>query len=124
VISPHMSDQVEEAFVEPAYGTRSLVDVVPAVGAAIGVRHRAGQTAPSGLVLPEAPAYVLFLVDGLGSRLLQRHADAAPYLSTLLATQEPPPPASARSARPCRPARTGWSASPRASRAPTGCSTH
>jgi hypothetical protein len=84
-----MSDPVEGAFVEPAYGTRSLVDVVPAVGAAIGVKHRTGQTAPSGLVLPEAPAYVLFLVDGLGARLLERHADAAPYLSTLLTTQEP-----------------------------------
>jgi hypothetical protein len=80
---------VEPAFVEPAYGTRSLVDVVPAVGAAIGVRHRAGELTPVGLVLPEAPAYVVFLVDGLGARLLQRHADAAPYLSSLLATQEP-----------------------------------
>ena len=31
----------------------------------------------------------MFLVDGLGARLLERHADAAPYLSSLLATQEP-----------------------------------
>ena len=84
-----MSESLEPAFVEPAYGSRSLVDVVPAIGAAIGVKHRTGQTAPSAIVLPEAPAYVLFLVDGLGARLLQRHADAAPYLSTLLAAQEP-----------------------------------
>ncbi len=84
-----MSDPSEPAFVEPAYGTRSLVDVVPAVGAAIGVKHRPGQAARSGLVLPEAPAYVVFLVDGLGARSLQRHADDAPYLSSLLATQEP-----------------------------------
>jgi hypothetical protein len=79
----------EPAFVEPAYGNRSLVDVVPAVAAALGVRHRPGQSAPSGLVLPEAPAYVVLLVDGLGARLLERHGDAAPYLSSLLASQEP-----------------------------------
>ncbi|MBF4770346.1 alkaline phosphatase family protein [Nocardioides agariphilus] len=75
-------------FVEPAYGSRSLSEVVPAVGAAIGVKHRP-EVVPGGLVLPEAPAYVVFLVDGLGARLLQRHAEAAPYLSSLLATQEP-----------------------------------
>jgi hypothetical protein len=34
-------------------------------------------------VLPEAPAYVVFLVDGLGARLLERHAHVAPYLSSL-----------------------------------------
>ncbi len=80
------------AFVEPAYGTRSLVDVVPAVAAAIGVRYRAGEpaaTGPTSLHLPEAPAYVVFLVDGLGARLLERHAEDAPYLSSLLATQQP-----------------------------------
>ena len=37
-----------------------------------------------GLTLPDAPSYVVFLVDGLGARLLQRHADAAPFLSSLL----------------------------------------
>jgi hypothetical protein len=76
-------------FVEPAYGARSLVDVLPAVGAAIGVKHRSGEIVRSLLDLPEAPAYVVFLVDGLGARLLERHAEAAPYLSSLLATQEP-----------------------------------
>jgi hypothetical protein len=62
---------------------------VPAVAAAIGVRYRAGDVPPPGFVLPEAPAYVVFLVDGLGARLLERHADEAPYLSSLLATQTP-----------------------------------
>jgi hypothetical protein len=79
----------DPTFVEPAYGTRSLSDVLPAVGAAIGIRHRAGEIVTPGLVLPDAPAYVVFLVDGLGARQLQRHADDAPYLSSLLATQEP-----------------------------------
>ena len=86
-----MSPEHEPAqaeFVEPAYGSRSLSDVVPAVGAAIGVKHRP-DAEPGGLILPEAPAYVVFLVDGLGARLLERHAHAAPYLSSLLADQPP-----------------------------------
>jgi hypothetical protein len=65
-------------FVPPAYGARSLSDVLPAVGAALGV------TPESPLHLPEAPAYVVFLVDGLGAELLAAHAHAAPYLSSLL----------------------------------------
>ena len=68
-------------FVEPAYGRRSLGDVVPAVAAALGVP---GAVGPSGLELPGATSYVVFLVDGLGSRLLQRYAHAAPYLSSML----------------------------------------
>jgi hypothetical protein len=68
------------AFVEPAYGRRGLGDVVPAVGRALGTDVFA---APANLELPAAPAYVLFLVDGLGSRLLQKYAHAAPYLSSL-----------------------------------------
>ena len=74
------------AFVEPAYGRRGLGDVVPAIGHALGTDVL---TAPTGLVLPEAPAFVLFLVDGLGSQLLKRHAATAPYLSSLLADTEP-----------------------------------
>jgi hypothetical protein len=74
-----------DGFVEPAYGVRSLGDVVPAVGAAVG----AATSGPSGLVLPEASSYVVFLVDGLGARLLARYAHAAPYLSSLLDAREP-----------------------------------
>jgi len=70
------------SFVEPAYGRRSLADVVPAVAAALGAPI--GQL-PSGLVLPGASSYVVFLVDGLGARLLERYAHAAPYLAGLLA---------------------------------------
>jgi hypothetical protein len=73
-------------FQEPAYGERSLGDVVPAVGAALGVPVG---VPPSRLVLPEAPSYVVFLVDGLGDRLLRRYAHAAPYLSALQAEQQP-----------------------------------
>lgn len=67
-------------FVEPAYGSRSLADVIPAVAAALG--HPLGDP-PTDLALPAAPAYVVFLVDGLGAQLLTRHAHAAPFLSSL-----------------------------------------
>jgi hypothetical protein len=73
-------------FVEPAYGHRGLGEVVPAIGHALGSDVL---PAPTGLVLPEAPAYVLFLIDGLGSRLLTRYAHAAPYLSSLAVDSEP-----------------------------------
>jgi len=59
------------------------------VGAAIGVKHRPDEQVPGGLVLPEAPAYVVFLVDGLGARLLERYAEAAPYLASLIGGQAP-----------------------------------
>jgi hypothetical protein len=75
----------DSAFVEPAYGRRSLADVVPAVAAALG--SPLGST-PGGLLLPDAPAYVVFLVDGLGARLLERYAHAAPYLSSLATGSE------------------------------------
>jgi hypothetical protein len=69
------------SFVEPAYGRGSLGDLVPAVAAALG-HPLDGATAPLGL--PEATAYVVFLVDGLGERQLRRHAHAAPFLASLL----------------------------------------
>ena len=73
-------------FVEPAYGRRSLADVVPAVARALGAPIG---VPPSGLELPDASSYVVFLVDGLGARLLERYAHAAPYLSGLLEASAP-----------------------------------
>lgn len=71
-------------FLPPAYGERSLGDVFPAVAAAVGTPF-----ADTGLVLPSATSYVVFLVDGMGSELLRRHAHAAPFLSSLLDRQAP-----------------------------------
>ena len=70
------------AFTRPAYGDRSLADVLPAIARALGapIEDEVG-----GLDLPDAPSYVLFLVDGMGAELLRRHGHAAPYLSSLLA---------------------------------------
>jgi hypothetical protein len=71
-------------FVEPAYGGRSLADVLPAVAFALGSRVSGWPDEPPALALPAAPAYVVFLVDGLGAEQLAAHAHAAPYLSSLL----------------------------------------
>ncbi len=69
------------SFVEPAYGDRSLGDVLPAVARAVGVDAGLG---PSSILLPEARAYVVFLIDGLGYELLRDHEEHAPYLHSLL----------------------------------------
>lgn len=83
----------EEAlgFVRPAYGERSLVDVLPAVASALGVGDALSpaEQAPAALQLPEAPSYVVFLVDGLGFELLCEHPDDAPFLHSLLDGSRP-----------------------------------
>jgi len=66
--------------VEPAYDHNTLSDIVPAIASALGVDG----LGDSGLRLPEASSYVLFLIDGLGSELLRRHPHAAPFLSSLV----------------------------------------
>ena len=76
-----MTDATLDPFTAPAYGQRSLADVLPAVGRALGVRL--GEAATD-LELPDAGSYVVFLVDGMGSELLRRHGHAAPYLSALM----------------------------------------
>ncbi len=73
-----------DEFVAPAYHDRSLGDVVPAVAAALGVSPEVLGDRPPGLDLPAAPSYVVLLIDGLGARLLQRHRQVAPFLSSLL----------------------------------------
>lgn len=71
---------VDTSFIEPEYGTRSLSDVLPAVAAALGV----GAADATGLELPDASSYVVFLVDGMGHHLLRRYAHVAPFLSAHL----------------------------------------
>jgi hypothetical protein len=62
----------------PAYGHRSLAEVLPALLTALGEPQR-----PSDLVIEPARAAALLLVDGLGSDLLRSHAADAPFLSSL-----------------------------------------
>ena len=64
-------------FVEPAYGDRSLGDLLPAVARAL--RVDAGLP-PSSIELPPADRYVVFLVDGLGYEQLRDHPEQAPFL--------------------------------------------
>jgi hypothetical protein len=73
-----------EGFLEPAYGGRSLADVLPAISYALGAGVPGWADQAPALTLPVAPAYVVFLVDGLGADLLEAHAHAAPFLSSLL----------------------------------------
>ena len=65
----------------PAYGEGSLSDLLPSVLASLGVADEAAV-----LGLPETARAVVLLVDGLGAELLARHADEAPFLSSLRGT--------------------------------------
>ncbi len=64
-------------------GRRSLHDIWPSVGGALGVP---GFTDVLGL--PEARRFVVLLVDGLGEQLLREHAELAPFLSSLPAVPD------------------------------------
>lgn len=64
----------------PRYGTGSLSDVLPSVLACLGVP---GEQDRLGLDLAVSRVCVL-LIDGLGAELLARHAEVAPFLSSLV----------------------------------------
>ncbi|MFC4035011.1 alkaline phosphatase family protein [Streptomyces polygonati] len=66
----------------PDYGTGALCDVIPAAVAGFAVP---GMPATR-LELAPADRVCVFLVDGLGWELIQRHPDEAPYLTSLLPT--------------------------------------
>ncbi|MGH3413328.1 MAG: alkaline phosphatase family protein [Marmoricola sp.] len=77
-------DVLGEEFVEPAYHQSTLGDVLPAVSRALGVDAGLDGT---GMSFPEAPAYVVLLVDALGRELLAAHPREAPFLHGMLAGQ-------------------------------------
>lgn len=62
----------------PAHGRRSLADLLPSVAAACGVDGFADV-----LGLPPARSWVVLLLDGLGSELLDTHVAEAPFLASL-----------------------------------------
>jgi hypothetical protein len=64
----------------PRYGSGSLAELLPSAVAAVG-----GPGWDNVLGLPPMDSCVVFLVDGLGDRLLRAHADEAPYLAGLVA---------------------------------------
>ncbi len=59
-------------------GRHTLDELLPSVGGALGVP---GFT--DGLGLPEAPRFVVMVIDGLGTSLLRENAASAPFLSAL-----------------------------------------
>jgi len=64
----------------PAYGRSTLADLLPSIGAHLGVPGCPEDV----LGLPAAERYVVLLVDGLGWHLLRRSIREAPYLAALL----------------------------------------
>ena len=64
----------------PAYGRSTLADLLPSIGAHLGVTGCPEDV----LGLPAAERYVVMLVDGLGWHLLRRSIREAPYLAGLL----------------------------------------
>lgn len=71
-------DKGRTATTAPRYGSGSLAELLPSVVSAVG-----GAGWDNLLALPAMDSCVVFLVDGLGDRLLRAHAEEAPYLSSL-----------------------------------------
>ncbi len=71
--------------VVPAYGTSTLVEVMPSIGAHLGVPG--SHDDPLGL--PASQRYVVLLIDGLGWNLVRRSVRETPYLSYLLGDAKP-----------------------------------
>ncbi len=73
-----MSEAPSSTPFSPRYGQDTLADLLPSVAASLGV---SGERDVLGL--PAAHQACVLLVDGLGESLLRRHAQAAPFLSSL-----------------------------------------
>ena len=69
----------DSRLVLPAYGRGALSDLLPAVLNALGVGD-----APNPLGLAPARRACVFLVDGMGARLIERNAGTAPFLAAAL----------------------------------------
>jgi len=69
---------VPDPIAAPPYGAGTLSDLIPSVLASLGVPGEA-----RAIDLPDTGRAVVLLVDGLGAEQLGRHADAAPFLSSL-----------------------------------------
>lgn len=81
-----MSDEFPADLIRPLWGQATLADLLPTVLAQLGVGPaRAGGSPPPAdrMGLTPTRAFVVLLVDGLGLVDIGRHADAAPYLSSL-----------------------------------------
>ncbi|QDP96533.1 alkaline phosphatase family protein [Microlunatus elymi] len=70
--------------IRPSYQRSTLADLLPSIGAQLGVRG-----CDDILQLPPADRYVVVLVDGLGWHLLRRAVRNAEYLTSLLGDARP-----------------------------------
>jgi len=84
-ISPEITDPRLPALVTPAYGSANLSDLMPRIGAHLGVPGCTEDV----LGLPAGERFVVVLVDGLGWNLVRRAARDAPYLASLLGDARP-----------------------------------
>lgn len=75
---PRLALPAASRAIVPAYGSGTLADLLPSIGARLGL----GGTDVLGL--PEGGRWVVVLVDGLGALQLAEHGDHAPYLASLL----------------------------------------
>ncbi len=66
----------------PDYGRTSLADLLPSIGAQLGMPHTEDV-----IGLPSSEKYLVVLIDGLGASLLDEFADQAPYLASLRGRQ-------------------------------------
>jgi hypothetical protein len=80
VTTPVASSPRVAELVPPAYGSASLSDLMPSIGAHLGVPGCPDDV----LGLPPGARYVVVLVDGLGWNLLRRSVREVPYLASLL----------------------------------------
>ena len=71
--------------VVPAYHSTTLGELMPSIGAHLGVPGYAEDA----LRLPKSTRYVVVLIDGLGWNLLRRAVVAAPFLGSLLGGAQP-----------------------------------
>src|SRR3954462_10917750 len=71
--------------VVPAYGVSTIAEVMPSIGARIGVPGCHEDM----LGLPDARRYVVVLVDGLGWHAVRRSLRAAPYRASLPGAAKP-----------------------------------
>lgn len=76
---PETPGSTRPGLVLPAYGRAALSDLLPAVLAALGVPDT-----PNPLNLAPTRRACVFLVDGMGARLIERNAEIAPFLAQAL----------------------------------------
>jgi len=77
---PAAETAVADRQVTAGYGSSTLSDLTPSLGAHLGVPGYDDDV----LRVPAAQRYVVVLVDGLGFHLVRRAVRAAPYLASLL----------------------------------------